>query len=106
LCVDRYVNGLATDKSERTETLTTPRLQEIAPPELHAELRPWVTLPKSPEKAPELKSENVTYDGKRELSRALLKDRPDVQEAFDWYLEYQWEPWAAAERPRRKSIAL
>ena len=28
-----------------------------------------------------------------------------MKEAFDWYVEYQWEPWAAAERPRRKTIA-
>ena len=85
--------------------LRLPRLQGIAPPELDEQLRPWVTLPKSPEKSPELKSETVTYEGKREVARAQLKDHPEVQEAFDWYVEYQWEPWAAAERPRRKTIA-
>ena len=85
--------------------LRMPRLQEIAPPELDEQLKPWVTLPKSPEKAPELKSETVTYEGKREVARAQLKDHPEVQEAFDWYVEYQWEPWAAAERPRRRTIA-
>ncbi|MFN9503525.1 MAG: AAA domain-containing protein [Rubrivivax sp.] len=82
-----------------------PRLQEIAPPELDEQLKPWVTLPKSPEKSPELRSEAVTYEGKREVARAQLKDHPEVQEAFDWYVEYQWSPWAAAERPRRKTIA-
>jgi hypothetical protein len=85
--------------------LRLPRLQEIVPPELDEQLKPWVTLPKSPEKSPELKSETVTYEGKREVARAQLKDHPEVQEAFDWYVEYQWEPWAAAERPRRKTIA-
>lgn len=85
--------------------LRLPRLQEIAPPELDDQLKPWVTMPKSPEKSPELKSETVTYEGKREVARAQLKDHPEVQEAFDWYVEYQWEPWAAAERPRRKTIA-
>jgi hypothetical protein len=85
--------------------LRLPRLQEIVPPELDEQLKPWVTLPKSPEKSPELKSETVTYEGKREVARTQLKDRPEVQEAFDWYVEYQWEPWAAAERPRRKTIA-
>lgn len=85
--------------------LRVPRLQEIAPPELDEQLKPWVTLPKSPEKSPELKSETVTFEGKREVARAQLKDHPEVQEAFDWYVEYQWEPWAVAERPRRKTIA-
>ena len=85
--------------------LRVPRLQEIAPPELDEQLKPWITLPKSPEKSPELKSETVTFEGKREVAREQLKDHPEVQEAFDWYVEYQWEPWAAAERTRRKTIA-
>jgi very-short-patch-repair endonuclease len=85
--------------------LRVPRLQEIAPPELDVQLKPWVILPKSPEKSPELKSEIVTFEGKQEVARAQLKDHPEVQEAFAWYVEYQWEPWAAAERPRRKTIA-
>jgi very-short-patch-repair endonuclease len=83
--------------------LRLPRLQEIAPPELDEQLKPWVTLPKSPEKSPQLKSE--IYEGSHEVARAQLADHPEVQEAFDWYVEYQWEPWAAAERPRRKTIA-
>lgn len=85
--------------------LRVPRLQEIPPPELDEQLKPWVTLSKSPEKAPELKTEAVTYAGKLEVARARLKDHPTVQEAFDWYVEYQWKPWAAAERPRRKTIS-
>ncbi len=85
--------------------LRVPRLREIAPPEPDEQLKLWVTLPKSPEKSPELKSETVTYEGKREVAREQLKDHPEVQEVFDWYVEYQWEPWAAAERPRRKTIA-
>ncbi len=85
--------------------LRVPRLQEILPPELDEQLRTWVTLPKSPEKSPEIKDEAVIYDGNRELARSQLKDHPEVQAAFDWYVEYQWEPWAAAERLRRKTIA-
>ena len=85
--------------------LRVPRLQEIAAPELNEKFKPWVTLPKSPEKMPELKAEVVTYEGKREVSRALLQDHPEIKGLFDWYVEYQWEPWAAAERPRRKTIA-
>jgi len=85
--------------------LRIPRLQEIAPPELDEQLKLWVALPKSPDKSPELKSEAVTYDGKREIGREQLTDHPEVQELFNWYVENQWEPWAAAERPRRRTIA-
>jgi hypothetical protein len=85
--------------------LRVPRLQEIPAPELDEKLRSWATLPKSPEKAPELKAEYVTYAGKREVGRELLNDHPEIKQLFDWYVEYQWEPWAAAERPRRKAIA-
>jgi very-short-patch-repair endonuclease len=85
--------------------LRVPRLQEIPAPGVDERLKPWVSLPKSPEKLPELKSECVTYEGKREVGREQLKDHPDVKELFDWYVENQWEPWAAAERPRRKTIS-
>lgn len=85
--------------------LRLPRLQEIAPPEVDAHLRPWAVLPKIPEKLPELKSEIVVYDGKRQVGRELLADHPEVREAFDWYVEFQWVPWATVERSRRKTIA-
>jgi very-short-patch-repair endonuclease len=85
--------------------LRLPRLQEIAAPEPDEILRPWIVLPKSPEKTPELKGEIIIVEGKREVARERIEDRPEVRELFDWYVEYQWEPWAAAERPRRKTIA-
>ena len=80
------------------------RLQEIPAPEIDEKLKPWVTLPKSPEKTPELKTECPTYDGKRETGREQLDSHPEIKELFDWYVENQWEPWAAAERPRRRTI--
>lgn len=85
--------------------LRVPRLREIPAPEVDEKLKPWITLPKSPEKSPELKTECVTYEGKREIGREQLKDHPEIKELFDWYVENQWDPWAAAERPRRKTIA-
>jgi very-short-patch-repair endonuclease len=85
--------------------LRIPRLQEIAAPEPEEALRAWISLPKSPEKTPDLKPEVVTYEGKKEVGRHQLKDHPQAQKLFDWYVEYQWEPWAAAERRRRKTIA-
>jgi very-short-patch-repair endonuclease len=85
--------------------LRVPRLQEISAPEVDDKLKPWISLPKSPEKMPELKAELAVMDGKREMSRQRLADHPEIKELFDWYVENQWEPWAAAERPRRKTIA-
>ena len=85
--------------------LRLPRLQEIAAPEPDEVLRPWVTLPKSPERTPELKGEIIIHEAKREVARERIERHPEVRELFDWYVEYQWEPWAAAERPRRKTIA-
>jgi very-short-patch-repair endonuclease len=85
--------------------LRLPRLQEITAPEPDEVLRPWVALPKSPEKTPELKGEIIIIEGKREVARERIEAYPEVRELFDWYVEYQWVPWAMAERPRRKSIA-
>ena len=79
--------------------LRLPRLQEIAPPELDEKLKPWVTLPKSPEKTPELKLAPAGENAPHDAEHAAIK------ELFAWYVEYQWEPWAAAEAPRRKTIA-
>ncbi len=85
--------------------LRLPRIKEIVAPDVDEKLKPWVTLPKSPEKSPELKLEAVTCDGKVEVARDLLTDHPEIKALFDWYVENRWEPWAAAERPRRKTIA-
>lgn len=85
--------------------LRLPRLQEIAAPEPDDVLRPWITLPKSPEKTPELRDELVIFEAKREVGRERIEDHPEVRELFDWYGEFQWSPWAAAERPRRKTIS-
>ena len=49
--------------------LRIPRLQEIGTPESDEILRPWLTLPKSPEKTPELKGEIIILEGKREVAR-------------------------------------
>ena len=86
--------------------LKVPRIQEIAAPDPGENLRPWVTLSKSADKKPDLKSEVVLYDGKKEVSRQQLSDHPEIKEHFDWYFEFQWEPWSAAERPRRKTISV
>src|SRR5690606_10541369 len=45
-------------------------------------------------------------EGKQEIGRARIEDHPEVRELFAWYVENQWNPWAYAERPRRKAIAF
>src|SRR5690606_32378958 len=85
--------------------LRLPRLQEIAPPEPDYQLGPWVTLSKSADKAPELKHEVIVLEGRREGGRERIDAHPEIRELFAWYVEYLWEPWALAERPRRKTIS-
>jgi very-short-patch-repair endonuclease len=81
------------------------RLKEIDAPAPDEELKFWITLPKSPEKQPELKHEAVVMEGRKEVSRSRIEDNPQIRALFDWYIENQWNPWAVAERPRRKAIA-
>jgi very-short-patch-repair endonuclease len=85
--------------------LRIPRLQEISAPEPDEALKPWLTLSKSPEKSPELKEEIIIHDGKKEISRECLQDHPEIKERFAWYVENQWDAWANAECPRRRTIA-
>lgn len=84
--------------------LKVPRLREIAAPEPDEELKPWITLPKTPEKAPGIREQIVSPDDN--TGSIHIRDRPDIRELFDWYVENQWTPWANAERPRRKTIVL
>lgn len=87
--------------------LKVPRLKEIAPPNLDEKLMPWVTLSKSPDREPELKREIVIAEGKKGTGeKQSIDDDSSIEPAFNWYKEQMWAPWAASERPRRKTIAL
>lgn len=86
--------------------LSIARLQEVAAPIPEEELRPWITLPKSPEKKPELKTECSFSEAGKGVTRHQLRQYPEINAHFDWYMETQWEPWATAECPRRKTIAI
>ena len=79
--------------------LRIPRLHDIAPPQPDEKLDGWITLPKTPAKTPELRTEIKIREGSE-----LLQNHPEVTALFDWYVENQWQPWAAAEAPRRKTI--
>ena len=79
------------------------RLAEQPPPEPELALRPWVALSKSPDKEPELRDEAVVPKGTD--GRALkLSDFPGVARLFERYVHDRWQPWSAAERPRRRTI--
>ena len=83
-----------------------PRLKEDPPPEPVESLRPWVSLPKSPEKTPELRDEIIVKKDNGSENHLMLVQFPGVKKIFDKYLVEQWTPWAAKEQPRRKTIAL
>lgn len=85
--------------------LRVPRLKEIPPPDPDAKLAPWVSISKSPDKPPELREE-TSPGTKAEEPVQHLEDHPEVRKAFDWYRDELWEPWAAAERQRRKTIGF
>lgn len=86
--------------------LRIPRLQEIPAPDLEDDLFGWVTLSKSPDKAPEIKSDKVIFDSNIEVGHEHLSDHPEIQTLFDWYVVNLWKPWAQTERLRRKTISL
>jgi very-short-patch-repair endonuclease len=81
-----------------------PRLREIPPPEPDETLRSWIILAKVPSRTPELKAHIDIYDAKQLKVRELLQNHPEMNELFRLYVDNQWNPWAAAEAPRRKTI--
>lgn len=82
--------------------LSIPRLKEILPAEPDEKLTPWMTLHKSPAKAPELKP-SIEFPDTSE-TREQARSRAEIRELFDSYVQNLWTPWAAAELPRRKTI--
>jgi very-short-patch-repair endonuclease len=82
--------------------LSIPRLKEIPPPEPDQRLASWITVHKSAAKAPELNPSIETPAGPENPDQA--KERVEIRELFDWYVENQWLPWSATEQPRRKTI--
>lgn len=85
--------------------LSLPRLGPISPPEPTASLEPWIELSHTADKEPTLRDE-VVRAGPSGETRLTLVGFPGVKKVFATYLEQQWMPWAVAERPRRKAIAL
>lgn len=86
--------------------LRIPRLKEITAPDPDENLAPWISISKSPDKHPELKSEIVLMGGKKEVGRKSLDDHTEIQRSFDWYVNELWEPWSSSEKPRRRTISF
>ena len=85
--------------------LRVPRLQEIDPPPLPAQLQEWTTLAKATEKVPVLKESIQIQDGKN-TKVIELKDHPEIKATFSQYLEHLWGPWSQVEKLRRKTIGF
>lgn len=85
--------------------LRVPRMVEIPVPICVDFLKVWVSISKSPDKRPEIRSEIVVHQKDYEDRRELLVDHPEIAAAFAHYVKEQWEPWATAESPRRRTIA-
>ncbi|WP_244423324.1 helicase [Bradyrhizobium sp. ORS 375] len=106
----------------------------IGPPEVDSDIRMWIDVPSDPDRRPLVRQRvtvTVPTADKEQLiaagharpehcaaavghsaSAALwtvrlhLEQRPDIVERLDRYLAGSWAAWAAAERPRRRTIAL
>ena len=84
------------------------RLKERDPPEVPAALKPWLVLGKSPDKEPVLRDE-ITVPGERSgdsPTQIARSSAPYVDAVFASYFSGPWTTWAAAERPRRRTIAV
>jgi very-short-patch-repair endonuclease len=113
--------------------LSIERLKRGEPPKPSTEVEPWLNLSSNPDKEPTLRetlTRTVSETEKNELLKSSearpedctkavgpqakgrydvtlrLEDRPEIARAAQRYISSVWLPWADAERPKRKSIAL
>src|SRR5882672_6451123 len=88
--------------------LRVARIKEQEPPEPNLLLKPWLVLPKSPDKVPLLREQIVVPPAApgAEPQSIAIDDAPDVKVAFETYIRGSWNAWAEYERPRRKTIAF
>lgn len=82
------------------------RLPEIAPPNPNEELSEWLELTNSPDRTPELKRSITRKDDEGNPKFITLEETPGICEQYNRYLQDEWQPWAEAERPRRRTGAL
>ncbi|WP_319408749.1 AAA domain-containing protein [uncultured Desulfosarcina sp.] len=95
------------------------RLHPTLPPTPPDVLTDWIDLKKDPNREPILKltivvlasssaAEKEVFDPQNGNSTIVLNldDAPEVQDAFDQYVENQWVPWSEKEKLRRFTIGL
>lgn len=94
------------------------RLHPTVPPSPPEVLTDWIDIRKDPYKKPTLRQtivvlasdsgENEIIDPQNGNSTIVLnlEDAPEVQDAFDQYVEKQWLPWSEKEKLRRFTIGL
>lgn len=112
--------GVALDRelSDDVIWLQVDRLAKISPPTpSDDELKLWISLRDNPDQPPKLASEISRApllaagliegdDGPASIRLEDYEQADRVRIGFETYVSGVWELWAAAERPRRKSIAL
>ncbi|HEX2726400.1 MAG TPA: DNA helicase, partial [Beijerinckiaceae bacterium] len=113
--------------------LSVERLRRGEPPACPEAAREWLEVAPDPDVAPRLREERIVTVSAREKDdfiargrvgpddctpalapeaagqfdvRLRLAARPEVRAAAEAYIADQWLPWAEAERPRRRSMAV
>ncbi|CCE00369.1 helicase [Bradyrhizobium sp. STM 3809] len=114
--------------------LAVEHLTAVGPPDIDSDIRMWIDVSSDPDRRPLVRqrvtitvpaeekerlvasgqacAEHCAPAGERSASPGLwtvrlhLEQRPDVVERLDRYLAGSWAAWAAAERPRRRTIVL
>jgi hypothetical protein len=76
--------------------LRVPHLHEIAPPQPDEKLSPWIILPKTPAKTPELRTQIEIYEGEQLKGQESLENHPEIAALFGWYVDNHWNPWSTA----------
>ena len=105
------------DESPTEAWFRVKRLQPTYPPDPSEDLIDWIDLKKDPDKIPALKRTIVVsaIDAEDQMiSRQSgngtivlnLEDVPEIEHAFDKYVEFKWSPWAEKEKLRRFTISL
>ena len=95
------------------------RLHPTFPPSPPDILNDWIDLKKDPYKSPILRQTIVVSASNSTESKEItalqdenstivlnIDDAPDIQDAFDEYVENQWTPWSENEKLRRFTIGM
>lgn len=83
------------------------RLMETAPPLPDSVLTPWVIVSLKLHEPPVLREYVMqACEGEAEPVRLDRSDFPEIDGAFEKYVEIRWRPWSVDESQRRRTIGL